>query len=102
MVLLDILGIGQDVLNRTALGFSIEDVTITVLVILLGTIVIVLTSGNERVTEVELVAQTFQRLPDITEVDVGVCIEVDVPLTALASWFTSRIGLKNKLSVYIG
>ena len=83
-MLLDVLGIAQDVLRGIALCLGIEDITVTTAGVELSlTIIIVLASWYEGVTEVELIAEARQWLPDVTEVELGVCVEVDVPLTAL-------------------
>ena len=78
MVLLNILCIAQDVLNSAALCLCIPDVAITTRVVELRlTIIIVLAGRNIRITEVKLVVQTAEWLPDVFEVYISISIEVD-------------------------
>ena len=57
------------------------------------TVIVVFTLRNVGVTEVELVVQTLQWRPNMTEIKVGVAIQVDVPLATfmILIYVTHRI-----------
>ena len=83
MMLSKITIISKDILYGITLCFFILYFSITGLIIHRLTFIIIITFGHICITTIEFIGQSFKRRNQLSEINLGITVYIDIPLTTL-------------------